>query len=187
MKNSLLLILVLTGLGLKAQLKPRTKAYSLSYYGEFVSHPGLKVGYHYDIHNWSSTINDLLDRSLSLAPVISFSHHRNYQDNFNFDLEISYLRKSKKNIWEWGLLSGYQRSYVPNSWRISSSGIAEPYSTFYSALRNGLFFCFHRQLYNKGDQSVFLFIKPSIMAAWTGYPTYTGYFFLELGLKYYIS
>ena len=151
MKIPTTLFLLLLALGAKSQWL-NADGYSLAYYGEFVSHPGLKGSLHYSLKEWNSS-------------------------------KDSYQRSKKRHAWEWGLIGGYQRSFIPNSWRILHNGIVEQHYPSYGALRSGLFVKYQRRIYQNEEHQVNLYIKPSTLAAWTGYPSNTGYFFLEIGLN----
>jgi len=182
MKSPTTLFLLLLALGAKSQWL-NADGYSLAYYGEFVSHPGLKGSLHYSLKEWNSSKDSQRQRNISLSPSLGFFYHANYQSSFFVDAELAYQRSKKRHAWEWGLIGGYQRSFIPNSWRILHNGIVEQHYPSYGALRSGLFVKYQRRIYQNEEHQVNLYIKPSTLAAWTGYPSNTGYFFLEIGLN----
>lgn len=182
MKTTLTLLLLLLAMSLKSQWH-KADNYSLAYYGEFITHPGIKGSLQYSLLSWSSSKDPLNQRSLYIGPALGFFYHTNYQSSFFLDAELGYQRNKKNHTWEWGSIIGYQRSFIPNSWRILPNGNAEQHYPSYGALRAGFSLKYQRRIYQNDVSSLGLYIKPSYIAALTGYPYYTGYFFLEIGIN----
>lgn len=118
MRRKITYIPVLLIIGLNAfsqHLRP--ESISLSYLGESVGHPGIKIGADFSLNSWASTKTDrkknkeVLQKSLQLSPTMAFYFHEGYQKGIIILPEFSYSRKNEKgNSRSVGIGTGYLRT-----------------------------------------------------------------------------
>ena len=111
MRHILLISLLSVSAMVSAQtIKPAS--INLSYFGEMITHPGLKTGVTFNLKNWNKN-------KIDLTPSVGFFYHRNYQTGVFMLPELSYARMNKKgNYTAAGIGAGYMRSFIPNVYKL---------------------------------------------------------------------
>lgn len=165
--------------------------FSISYYGEFITHPGLKIGLDYEIKHWEknrtrkkkeSLINQ---NSILLSPTIGFYSHRAYQTGLFILPEMCYNReKLNGNFFQAGIGFGYMRTFLPDTYRLNELGEIEKIHAGYNYFVSTGFVTFGRQIKAIKKLQLAVFTKPQVMYAAPNYLGGIFYFNLEIGLKF---
>ena len=107
-------------------------AISLAYFGETITHPGLKVGISFPLYEWEKhkTLRNgrekLLDKRIDLSPQLGFYYHQDYQTGLFVLPELSYIRQNAKgNYTALGVGAGYLHTRVPRVYDFDPSGEIE--------------------------------------------------------------
>lgn len=190
MRTSIIIFLLGFTMLASGQVK-KPDVISISYYGEMITHPGFKISIDFDIKEWdknkatkkdsSKTIN----KNLILSPTIGLFYHKRYQTGLFFIPEIKYKRQNPKGIfYEFGIGAGYLKTFIPNTYEVSSSGEINKTNAGYNYFATNYFISFGKDLSIKKNLPIAYFIKPQFMYAVPNFPSGTGYFALELGLCY---
>lgn len=173
-----------------AQLKS-LESVSFSYFGEMLTHPGLKVSTDFNIKEWDkikSTKKDsskTINKSFLVSPALGIFHHRRYQTGLFFIPEVKFKRQNPKgNFFECGIGIGYLRSFIPNSYEVNSSGEVNKIVAGFNYLATNYFISFGKDLSIKKNLPIAYFLKPQFIYAVPNFPNGTGYFALELGIRY---
>lgn len=97
MKLLFILFLQISFIANSQLLNPQ--ALSMSYYGESIAQPGLKIGLDYDLKNWQtdktkkSSESTTKQKSLVLSPTLGFYMHKAYQTGLFILPELKYNRE----------------------------------------------------------------------------------------------
>ncbi|MAY83501.1 MAG: hypothetical protein CMP59_05135 [Flavobacteriales bacterium] len=163
---------------------------NVSYLGEMVTHPGIKVGVDYGLSAWSKVKAEGKERERKISKSIVFSpslgsfYHKRYQTGFFIIPELKYLRVNPKGFYyDLGIGLGYLRTVIPNVYEISPSGDINKVQVGYDYLSSLCFITLGRSINRQNDNSMSLFVKPQFMYAIPNFTYGTGYFFLELGVN----
>ena len=193
MKYPILLFLLSVSTILSAQINNPTSI-SASYFGESITHPGLKIGINYELKNWDktkirkNTSKKTIYNRIDLSPSIGFYYHKDYQTGLFVILELSYTRKNAKgNFMTYGLGAGYMRTIIPNVYEINSNNEIEKTSEGYNYFLTNYFIAFGKDLSINHKTPMDIYIKPQIMYALPNYPNGITYFALEVGVCYKLS
>lgn len=170
------------------------KSLSTSYFGEAVTHPGLKIGITYELKTWDKNkikkngIEKVIQQSFDLSPTVGFYYHKDYQTGLFVIPELSYTRKNVKgNFVSYGLGVGYMRTFIPDVYDLNSNDEVEKVHEGYNYFLTNYFIAFGKDLILKYNIPMDIYIKPQIMYA---LPNYTGgvmYFALEVGISYRLT
>ena len=197
--NRLKIFLLLFSLSLMAtqvswaqSIKPQS--YSVAYWGEMISHPGLKIEVNYILKNWDKRKQDkagneiIKDKMIVLSPSLGLYYHKRYQTGITPAISFSYLsvRDSKKTFGA-GMGLGYLRTWVPNTYKISESGDMEKVISSHNYAMNTIFLSWGRNLKQDGLIPSNIYVKPQFMLALPNFPNAVGYFMLEVGVKYQLN
>jgi len=190
MKYLILFVLLISSTLLNAQIR-NPNSISVSYFGESITHPGLKIGIGYQLKSWDKTkesknaSSKIINKSFDLTPSIGFFYHKDYQTGLFILPEISYARKNAKgNFIAFGLGAGYMRTSIPNVHEINSSNEIESTSGGSNYFATNYFISFGKDLSTKHNTPLDIFLKPQIMYALPNYSTGIAYFAIELGVSY---
>lgn len=190
MKYFILVVFLVAASMLQAQnLKPHSVY--VSYLGETITHPGLKVGVAYQLKDWEKSKirrngkEKVVFKSLELSPAVGFFYHKDYQTGLFVLPELSYTRRrARGNYVTFGIGAGYMRTFIPNVYELSSSeGIKRVHEgnnyfiTNYSV-------AFGRALNPGKNLPISVFVKPQLLNAIPNYSGSVWYFALELGVCY---
>lgn len=190
MKYNLAIILLglnIIGFG---QVK-QPESINISYYGEIITHPGIRIGVDYDLKKREKT-KDLrsentktIQHNLLFRPSIGLFYHTDYQTGLFIIPEIAYKRQNEKGSFiEFGIGAGYLRTFIPNTYIVDKNDAAEKVYPGYNYFASEYFVSFGKDLQIKKNIPLSWYIKPQFMYAMPNFPVGTGYFALELGIRF---
>ena len=108
---SILLLLLCT-----THLFAQDNMLSFAYEGGMITHPGLSMGYHYQIGKHNGWV-------LQGGVKLGFYHHKGYQTAVFLTPVIQAQHISEKGfIWGLDLGGGPQRTYIPKAYKIGDAG-----------------------------------------------------------------
>lgn len=185
----LLATLLLVPLVLPAQgIKP--DGVSISYFGEMITHPGVKVSLQYPLGSWSTTHQKGkgesigITRQLTIQPAVGFFYHKRYQTGFFLTTDISYTRQNERGgFYGVGVGVGYLRSFIPHVFEINGQGQVEKSSAGHHYFLPSL----HLYFGNTLNEKLGWFVKPQFLYALPNFPKGTGYFSLEIGITRHLN
>lgn len=173
-----------------AQFK-NLESVSISYYGEMIIHPGVKICADYNLKEWDKTkitkkdSSKTINKSLLISPAFGFFYHKRYQTGLSIIPECKYKKRNKKGgFYELGIGLGYFRSFIPNTYEVNSSGEVNKTIAGHNYFASNYFVSFGKDLSVKKNLPIAYFIKPQFIYTVPNFPSGTGYFALELGISY---
>lgn len=175
---------------LPTALAAQSKAVTVSYFGEMMSHPGLKVGIDYSLKTWDKEkakkgVSKILTKSYQFSPSVGFYYHRRYQTGSFLNAELSRKRQNAKGgFFSYGLNLGYLGTLVPNNFVMDDTGIVERKLGVHYYVWSGLSLMFGKDFSIQHETPFGWFVKPQFMYALPNFPTGVGYFILETGITY---
>ena len=188
MKQLLVLLLTFSACELYAQEKSSPRL-SIAYFGETITHPGLKIGINFPFHTWekSKTKNNgtekHLYKSFDVQPSLGFYFHQDYQTGLFVLPQLAYTRKNAKGAYtSFGLGAGYMRTFIPRVYALENDEI-EKVGGGYNYLLSNYFITLGKDLSVKGKLPLELFCQPQAMYALPNTKPAIWYFALELGVK----
>lgn len=186
----LLFVTLLTNSFILQAQSLRPKSISASYFGETVTHPGLKFGVTYQLKCWDKTKTKkngkkrIFQKSIELSPVIGVFYHKDYQTGLFVLPELSYSRKNAKgNFLTVGIGAGYMRTFIPNVYDLNSNGEIESIVAGYNYFLTNYSITFGKELSVKKMIPISIYIKPQLMYALPNATKGISYFALELGVS----
>ena len=187
---SLLLLLFTLVLTVKAQ-KGRSASLSIAYFGEMLTHPGVKIGLNYNLLGWTKNKRTRrgqersVDKNLLLQPSLGIFYHERYQAGLMVLPEWSLLRQNERGgHFSVGAGVGYLRTFIPNTYEVSASGEISKVTAGHDYLLTSYFISFGKDFSVQKDLPFGYFIKPQFLYAAPNFPKGVGYFALELGLQF---
>lgn len=169
----------------------RPQSIYASYFGETVTHPGLRVGLNYQLKDWSKTklmksgTEKVIQNNMDLSPSIGFFYHKDYQTGLFILPELVYSRKNVKgNYITYGFGAGYMRTFIPNVYDLNSNGEIEKIHTGYNYCITDFSVAFGKDLSVQKNIPMNIYIKPQFLYAFPNYSKGIWYFILELGVSY---
>ncbi len=172
----------------------RLTGIQVSYLGEMITHPGVKVGVDYNLRSWSKVKAEgkkrerTLSKSVVLSPTLGSFYHKRYQTGFFIVPELKYYRENQKGVfYDVGVGLGYLRTVIPNVYEVTSSGELNKVNVGYNYFSSLWFFTLGKSVKKENSKSFSLFVKPQLMYAVPNFYYGTGYFFLELGVNFKIK
>lgn len=181
-----LILLVLSISILSAQDAPSV---SIAYFGEGITHPGLKIGFNYPFYTWEKTKNKSngaekrLYKSFALQPSLGFYYHQDYQTGLFVLPQLAYTRKNAKGAFtSLGVGAGYLRTIVPRVYSLEGGAI-EKIPGGYNHLLSNCFVTFGKDLSVKGKLPLELYAQPQVMNVIPNTSPAIWYFALELGVR----
>ncbi|MBK6953458.1 MAG: hypothetical protein IPO32_17275 [Crocinitomicaceae bacterium] len=190
MKKVLFILFLQISFSASSQLlNPQTL--SISYYGESIAHPGLKIGVDYDLKNWQtnktkkSSESITKQKSLVLSPTLGFYRHKAYQTGLFILPELKYNReKPNGNFFQTGIGLGYMRTFLPDVYRLNPAGEIEKIGAGYNYMVGTLFATFGKKITQINEKPLSVYAKPQLMYAAPNYAGGILYFNLEMGLQF---
>ncbi len=190
MRYLILLILLIASTTLDAQ-RFLPKSLSASYFGEVITHPGLKLGVTYELKRWGKSkikrngIEKVIQQSFDLSPTVGFYYHKDYQTGLFAMPELSYTRKKANgNVVAYGVGAGYMRTFIPHVYDLTSTGEIKKLHEGNNYLLTNYFISFGKDLSVKHHIPITMYIKPQFMHALPNYAGGVTYFALEIGVIY---
>ncbi len=190
MKIIPLLVFVFIVSNVHSQIK-RLESVSISYYGEIITHPGLKINTDFNVKNWDKVRNTkknsekTVNKSLIISPSLGVYYHKRYQTGLFLMPELKYKRLNPKGMfYEFGIGAGYLRTLIPNTYEVSENGVVEKVPAGNNYFSTNYFIAFGKDLKINKNLPLAYFIKPQFMFAVPNFPGGTSYFALELGICY---
>lgn len=179
------LFLLLFLLPLTAFSQKKTDAYvSASYFGEMLTHPGLRLGLNIPVNVWGENKHNHLD----VGPSVGMFHHRRYQTGYFFINDFTYRKTTKKNnCLAAGVGIGFMNTQVPNAYLSLPDGSVHIPDASHWYMLVDLFVCFNKSISLKDDKSVDMFFKPQLILAYPNFPVSLGYLVMEIGVRHKIS
>lgn len=172
----------------------KPESISVSYFGEMITHPGLKLSANFNLKEWSKMKNadkkhsKELGKSLVLSPAIGFYYHRRYQTGLFLIPEGKYRSLNQKGLFhEFGLGLGYLRTFVPNTYEVTGNDEVRKVSAGHNYFATNFFFTIGKDLGVAKEMPIAYFIKPQLMYAVPNFPKGVGYFVLEIGITYSLN
>ena len=164
---------------------------SISYYGEMITHPGLKVSADFNLKDWDKNKSSkkgalkTMNKSLIISPSLGSFYHRRYQTGLFFIPEVKYKRQNTQGGYcEFGVGAGFLRTFIPNTYELNNRGEVNKTTAGHNYFASSYFISFGKDLSVKKNQPIGYFIKPQFIYAAPNFPNGIGYFALELGLQY---
>ena len=174
-----LLILLSLPVSGKAQFQAPVTL-SISYFGEMITHPGLKIGVNFRLKQWQHDQNsEALYLSLSLGSFF----HRRYQTGVFLYPEINYGKQfSSGATISGGLGFGYLRTFIPNTFEINMDDrtVTKTRAGHHYFLP-GISVMGGKEINDQNRFPSHVFVKPNFYYAFPNFPKGVGYFSLELG------
>lgn len=193
MRTILLIALMAMVSLLQAQtLKPQS-IYA-SYFGETLTHPGIKIGASYELKGWGKIKSKrngkekTIQKSINFCPGIGFYSHKHYQTGLLVLPEINFSRKNEKgNYFSFAVGSGYMRTFIPNVYELDSNGEIEKLHVGYNYFVTNYSLEFGKDLSVQTHLPVNIFVKPQLLNAIPNYSKSVWYFAFELGLRFRLT
>lgn len=190
MRYIIIIIFFTTTTILKAQkLKP--VAVSVSWFGETITHPGIKLGVTYQLKSYEKSKEKKngnkknITKTFDLSPCIGAFYHKNYQTGVFVMPEISYSRKNAKgNYKAIGAGAGYMKTFIHNVYEMKGDGDIKKTHAGSNYFVTNYFITFGKDFTIGKNIPAGIYIKPQLMYALPNYPKGVWYFALEAGLKY---
>lgn len=164
---------------------------SISYFGEMITHPGIKLSASYQIKQWrqfktqKKGASQEIFKSIQLSPSLAYYYHRRYHHGLQFVPELFYRRKKENGTYlDLGIGIGVLRTIIPEVYTINEEGRVEKSKVGYSYFKTSLFAAFGKDFFHSQKKVFTGFIKPQFQYSIPGFPNGTGYFFLEAGLLF---
>lgn len=177
----------------KAQRITQPDEIYASYFGEAITHPGLKLGVAYYLwqqpKEWSSKKGKEKFRMVLWRAGFSagFWYHHRYQTGIFILPETDIIRKGKGGgYYGTGLALGYLRTQIPNVYEVDQNGDVNQVTAGYDQLLTGFQILYGKDYRKSKDIPFGWEIKPQVMVAVPNFENSTGYFFLELSARYYL-
>jgi len=193
MKFLALLISMLIASNCLAQFE-KLESVSVSYLGEMVSHPGLKISADFSIKEWDKTkitkkdSSKRIRKSFLISPALSFFYHKRYQTGLFIMPETKYTRQNPKGgFYALGIGLGYLRTFIPNTYDVNSSGEVNKSAAGHNYFATNYFISFGKDLSIQNNLPIAFFIKPQFIYAIPNFPNGTGYFAIELGVRFILK
>lgn len=185
---ALLTILAVVALQRNAQaqlLSPQ--AFSVSYFGETITHPGLKINAHLSLHEWEKANKKMPSlkkvRSLYLSPGVGFFSHKNYQTSVTATAELNHLRRNKRNNFTvFSVGGGWMTSSIPNVYQLNAQGNVEKIKHRDQYLVTTYGVAFGKNVTTLLKTPLDVFVKPSLMHATPGAAGGAWYLIVEVGV-----
>ncbi|RIV71550.1 hypothetical protein D2U88_07230 [Flagellimonas aequoris] len=188
-KFFVMLMVMFTSIGCFSQ-NMMPKSISVSYLGEMVTHPGLKLTFDYPLTEWEKSKSGRrggerrIEKSIELSPTVGFYYHRRYQSGVMAIPELKFKRQNPKgNYFEIGAGLGYLRTIVPNTYEVDATGEVSKTHAGHNYWAKNLFVTFGRELKSHRGWPMGIFVKPQFLYATPNFPKGVGYFMLELGIN----
>ncbi|CAG5080545.1 hypothetical protein [Parvicella tangerina] len=169
-----------------------SKSISLSYFGEMITHPGLKIGYNHQLHlkiHHKKRKSEKMDeyiyvrRSYLLGISAGGFNHNRYQSGYFTVLEPKYRVESKSGLfYEMGLGGGYMKTLTPSIY-VENGDLKEKYfhnDYFITSISASI----GRNMSLSRNVPLEWLIKPQFIYALPNFPKGVGYFVLEIGVSY---
>ncbi len=189
MKYIIVTFLLIASLLQAQNLKP--KSIFVSYFGETITHPGLKVGADFSCTGWSKKKikkngnQTVIQKNIYLCPSIGFFYHRDYQTGLFIISQLKYSRKkAKKNYLSYAIGAGYMRTFIPNVYVINSTGEIERFHTGYNYFTTNYSVTFGKIFRNKNECLKSIFFTPQLINVLPNYTKSIWYFALEIGVSF---
>ena len=187
----LILIACLTTTTVVQAQKVRPESFYASYFGEMITHPGLRVGVNFPLISWDKTKikksgnEKVILKSIDFSPSIGLFYHKDYQTGLFVMPELSYSRKNEKgNYMTFAIGAGYMRTFIPRVYDFNSNGEIEKIDAGYNYFISNYSVAFGKDLSIKKKIPLSIYIKPQLMYAMPNYSNGVRYAALELGLNY---
>lgn len=189
-KLSIVLFLMLHSLNGFSQ-KAVPESISVSYLGEMVTHPGLKLSFDYPLTQWerSKKGNSGVERSITktvlLGPSIGAFYHRRYQTGLMVIPELKLKRQNQNGgYFELGAGFGYMRTFIPNTFEVGENDVVSKTSAGHDYWAKNVFMTFGKEFKRGRKRPMGYFIKPQFVYATPNFPKGVGYFMLEIGMNF---
>jgi hypothetical protein len=163
--------------------------WSVGYFGEMVSHPGLKVAAHFNLKSTEKIKKQKkIVKTLEWSPAIYGFHHRRYQTGIILMPEITAKRINQKgNFWMVSIGAGYLRTFVPNTFSLQENGNVEKVIAGQNQLALSLSAGFGHRFQRPGLQQLSWHFQPQFIYALPGFPKGIGYFAINAGISYHLK
>jgi len=153
---------------------------SISYFGEMITHPGLKLSFNFSLKHWEKGQNmESIYFSISAGTFL----HRQYQKGLFIIPELNYGRQlSNRDFVTTGIGFGSLHAIVPNTYELDPiSGEVSKVRTSHNYFLSGCSFSYGKEVMQNKKISNNVFIRPSFMYAFPNFPKGIGYINMELG------
>lgn len=165
---------------------------SLSYFGEMITHPGLKAGVNYQLKSWINPKERKSQKkdhyifnvkSILLGGSLGAFSHNRYQSGYFTILEPKYRTENMNGFfWELGLGGGYLRTITPSVYVENGNLSKKNFHNDYFI--SSMFISFGKKISRSKYVHLQWSVKPQFIYALPNFPSGVGYFGLELGVNY---
>lgn len=164
----------------------RPDAIKVGYFGEMISHPGIRVKIDYTIKHWEKVKKKAcIKKQVSFGPGLGYFYHRRYQSGLLTNIELK-LSRSKKNYFSfsYGIGAGYLATRALNVYEVNALGEVSKKLTLNHYFASNIFCEFTGDFSKKNKGPFGYTVSPNFVYALPNFPRAVGYLFLELGLNY---
>lgn len=163
----------------------------LSYFGNWITHPGLRAGIEFDLAEKEvakvreGKPNKMRLHQLMVVPSIGFFTHPGTQSALMLQGDLEYRRTGTRGgLWGASAGAGFMKTFIPNTFSVDENGSVEKVSAGHSYITTKLSLLAGKDLEAKRGIPLQVFAKPGVMLAMPNFPNNIGYFILELGVVY---
>ena len=158
-------------------------SFFVSYYGETVTHPGLRMGLEVPVGKFGKK-----DNTIFISPSFGYFRHRRYQTSFFVLPDFTFRLNGKKGFHvSGGAGIGFQSSFVPKTFFVDKEGTVHKITANHWYFLSNFFIRLDKSFTSSSGKVFGMFIKPQILIAYPNFPKRLGYFIYELGISHKIS
>ena len=192
MKQILYLLFGFTTVHIRAQdVKP--DFFTASYFGETVTHPGIKLGIGFDLKSWEtsrvrSKDTTILNKQITFIPTIGGFYHKRFQTAVFVVPELQYtLYKEGGNYFGARLGIGYMYGKVPDVYELTAQNEINRISVGYHYLASNFGIVVGKDFNVTNLAPVNLYAAPQLLVAIPSTAGSLSYFVLEIGVTYHFN
>jgi hypothetical protein len=189
MKQLIILAMIALAAKLNAQLL-RPDVVTVAYFGETISHPGIKFGALYNLLTWDKSKTTPkgkekhLQKTVDFIPSLGVFHHKGYQTGLFISPEVVLSRKKPKGGYRSvGLGAGYMRTFLLNVYDFDNSGDLRRIHAGQNYFLTNYSITFGKDLMINKGIPLAIYAKPQFMYALPNTSKGIWYFALEVGAK----
>ena len=159
--------------------------FSIAYFGEMISHPGLSVSHERDFYEFAKAKKKEAlknkKRSLYLGTEIGFFHHKRAINAGFTQVRLGFRKQGEqKSHWAIDMGNGYFLGFIPNSFKVENGVVSKS--------RNVNHYTMHSLNLTYGRQSKIAnntrwFVAPSFYITRPAFPNYTAHLALRIGVQ----
>jgi hypothetical protein len=182
-------LLLIIACSLSAQ-KWRPTEISVSYFGETITHPGIRAGVSYKLKNWHKHVvkknkATVIHKGVLLQPSVGLFYHSNYQTGLFVLPELSLIRKKENGSYRSiGLGAGYLQTVLPNVYELNAGEEIVKVNGRNHHFLTSVSFQYGR---NVNFTPLSVYVKPQLLMAIPNTAGSMQYIALEIGIQYRLA